>query len=316
MEQESSQTRTSTDTIEQQGEFVAGGVVVGIDGSLGSKRALEWAATQVERFGLITPVASWNFPWWGVTVSPLPGAIPPSVLEYEERARFEAEKTLEGIDSEIQQPLVLSWSSAGQLLCEVSENANLLVVGTRGRSALSDTFLGSTSMYVAGHSKCPVAVVPAEAPTHGPQNRVVVGLDGSANSFAALAWALENTPSTSELLVVHIWNFATENPEGENAPRTRANLGHQARENLRLWVDQVTSEHGSTEAGEPRKITQLVEYGDPRLVLQSYSNDADLLILGTRGHRGVAHLLLGSVTTSILHHPFTTVVVVPADGSK
>jgi nucleotide-binding universal stress UspA family protein len=51
--------------------------------------------------------------------------------------------------------------------------------------------------------------------------------------------------------------------------------------------------------------------GDPRLLLREAATQADLLVLGARGHRGVAHLVMGSVTTSLVHHPTAPTVVVP-----
>jgi nucleotide-binding universal stress UspA family protein len=51
--------------------------------------------------------------------------------------------------------------------------------------------------------------------------------------------------------------------------------------------------------------------GDPRIVLRDLAATADLLVIGARGHRGVSYLLLGSTTTSLLHHPLSPTVVVP-----
>jgi len=63
-----------------------------------------------------------------------------------------------------------------------------------------------------------------------------------------------------------------------------------------------------------RDVTVEVEVvlGDPRMVLRDMAADADLLVVGARGHRGAAYLLLGSVTTSLSHHPTVPTVVVPS----
>jgi nucleotide-binding universal stress UspA family protein len=54
-----------------------------------------------------------------------------------------------------------------------------------------------------------------------------------------------------------------------------------------------------------------VEQGEARRVLTEMAHDASMLVLGHRGRSGIAHALLGSVTTSLVHHPECVVVVVP-----
>ena len=54
--------------------------------------------------------------------------------------------------------------------------------------------------------------------------------------------------------------------------------------------------------------------GDARAVLQQLGPDADLVVVGRRGHGRLAHALLGSVTTSLLHRPVAPLVVVPPNA--
>ena len=79
-------------------------------------------------------------------------------------------------------------------------------------------------------------------------------------------------------------------------------------------VDEVLAavHSGSDKPNEAGpSIKTVIRQGDPRIVLRDLASTADLLVIGARGHRGVAYLLLGSTTTSLLHHPVSPTVVVP-----
>jgi nucleotide-binding universal stress UspA family protein len=77
-------------------------------------------------------------------------------------------------------------------------------------------------------------------------------------------------------------------------------------------LDNVVAQAIERSAGELPDLVRTLEYGDPRGVLRRLGEEADLLVLGARGHRGVAHLLLGSVTTGLVHQPLITTIVIPS----
>ena len=82
-------------------------------------------------------------------------------------------------------------------------------------------------------------------------------------------------------------------------------------ETLARTVAEATAR--PTAAGAPvHDVVSRLEYGDPRTVLMDAAEEADLMVLGSRGHEGVAHLLVGSVTTSLVHKPVVATVVVPS----
>jgi len=76
-------------------------------------------------------------------------------------------------------------------------------------------------------------------------------------------------------------------------------------------LDRVVAEAAGQPESSGREIVKTLEYGDPRAVLRSMSTEADLVVVGARGHQGVAHLLLGSVSTGLVHQPLVATVVVP-----
>ena len=145
-------------------------IVVGVDGSEGSKRALEWAAVEARlRNGRLKLVYAWRPPadlyggpgWAGVdgeTISELR-------LFAERRLRqasAELSASLEGLEVE---RLVIEDAAAGALIAAAAD-AELLVVGTRGHGGFAGLLLGSVSQQCAQHSPCPVVIVPAHRETH------------------------------------------------------------------------------------------------------------------------------------------------------
>lgn len=140
---------------------------------------------------------------------------------------------------------------------------------------------------------------------------VVVGVEGSAGSRVALEWAI----SEARLRQGHVTAVtACESPavtagmEGviwDPASFETAARSEQARMLQRVQADDIA-------------ITGLVVAGAPVAVLLDASNDADLLVVGSRGLGGFGGLLLGSVSTQLVHHAKIPVLVVrpprPAPG--
>ncbi len=109
-------------------------------------------------------------------------------------------------DGELPPPIVCR-ADAGPALVEIGNGADLIVVGTRGRSGLKDTMLGSVSSYVVANATVPVAVIPVGASVDETARRVVVGVDGSVNSLRALSWAVRHTPPETTIEAVHCWVY-------------------------------------------------------------------------------------------------------------
>lgn len=138
-------------------------VVVGVDGSEGSLRALEWAVREAhERGGSVQAVMAFD---WPVTEAALLAGHDP------ERERTQAEETLNHAVEEIRRaykdvPVAAEtlMGSAPHKLAEVSRDANLLVVGSHGHSRLHHVVLGSVSEGCIKHAHCPIVVVPTPHP--------------------------------------------------------------------------------------------------------------------------------------------------------
>ncbi|MEM7337243.1 MAG: universal stress protein [Actinomycetota bacterium] len=283
------------------------GAVVGVDGSPGSAHALRWAARRTGQFGPVRPVLTWQYPYWAVPgMDPVtPAALFDRCLE---AARREAGVAVADIAPDLRAATEVIYGAAGPTLVERSADANALVVGSRNHGAAIDTMIGSVGGHVARHARVPVIVVPERAHLDNIHGRIVVGVDGSPNAVEALSWALTHAPAGAAVEAVYVWSCAVPFvgpsyviPIESSADDARASLDR-------------TIAAARIAAGTDREVTTILDYGDdPRTLLRTRSLDADLLVLGARGRTGVQHLLLGSVTTSLLHQPTVATVVVPGD---
>lgn len=143
-------------------------------------------------------------------------------------------------------------------------------------------------------------------------HRVVVGVDGSDASLEALRWAGRLCAGTgAEITAVMCWAYPTNAGLGGYTP-PEWDPAADAALALTIAIKAVFGDDAP-----PRLIT-LVREGSPAQVLVELSDGADLLVLGTRGHGGVAGLLLGSVSTHCAEHARCPVTVtrVPVDQSS
>ncbi len=293
---------------------IRGGQVVGVDGSAGSTHALRWAVNNATSFGDVQPIVAWQYPWWGMGTGMAVDPMPPPPEDFAAAAQATARHVLDTIDRSHISPAIVCRSNAGPALVEFGASGSLIVVGTRGHGALAGTLLGSVSTHVVAHARTPVAVVPIDASDADLSSledaAAVVGIDGSPNSIAALRWALEFLPRTITIKAVHAWG-ATLGTTPELITLPLDEFETQARTTLDACVDAALADHaGASE--DVTRIERVVAFGDPRSVLREQAEHATILVLGARGHRGIAHLLLGSVTTGLVHHPNAVTVVIPA----
>lgn len=279
-----------------------GRVAVGVDGSEPGARALRWAADEARARGLVlVPILVWSY-------LDQPGGQPFRPDYTEDDARRFLDLVLAevlGDDPGIEvEPVVVTDTAAKGLLSQL-DGKELLVVGARGGGGFAGLRLGSVSQAVVRHSPVPV-VVHKGGPTD--RGRVVAGVDGSENSRLALRWAATHALARGAVLeVVQTWlSPVLAMPAGVAFDPS---LVEEVREASQRELDALVAEElGSFEG--LRVETNLCE-GPPGPALVDRSADADLVVVGTRGRGGFAALLLGSVSTSVLHHAECPVCVVP-----
>jgi nucleotide-binding universal stress UspA family protein len=283
-------------------------VVVGYDGSPASRAALEWAAAYADTaarplrllHALAVPLVSSPM---GVT-----GALPVDDLIDAARGLLdeacrEVRKTRPDLDVDV----VVELGPAAPVLVDESRQASLTVLGSRGLGEFRDVVLGSAAAQVATHATSPVVVVPAGSPAPSPGGRVVVGVDGSELSSAAVDFAFGYAAVTGASIdAVLAWTGPVSTGPGDMIP-----LVYDA-ESLRREDEVVLAEAVAGRSGTYPDVVmrERVVHGHPAAVLLDAADGAQLLVVGSRGRGGFRGLLLGSVSRAVLHRSRCPVAVV------
>jgi len=154
-------------------------------------------------------------------------------------------------------------------------------------------------------------------PQGGNQRRIVVGVDGSASSKAALAWAIRQAKLTGVVVdAVIAWSFP--GTYGSPMPVTRVlNVEEIASRVLADAIAEVPGTSAITDtiaevsgASGPVTIRSKIVEGHPARVLLDESAGADLLVVGSRGYGGFTEALLGSIGQHCVQHATCPVVVI------
>jgi len=272
------------------------GILIGYDGSPGSEQALGWALQEARwRDAVLTVCHAWapeHFPG-----SPGEGGTPDDARRAGEQILAEALRFARTVMGPATVRPLLADGPPAQVLCGRSADADMVVVGARGRGGLTGLLLGSVSQQVAGHAHGRVVVVRghwhrAAEYVPGP---VAVGADGSAASRAAIGFAAEEAVFRGVPLLAVC--ALADTPGG---------LGGAGRMEEAAGQDIARCEKEHPEV----TIRWEVSPGQPRTALLAAACEAQLLVVGNRGRGGLAGMPLGSVSQAMLHHSSCPVAVV------
>ncbi|MEV7025144.1 universal stress protein [Kitasatospora sp. NPDC093558] len=154
----------------------------------------------------------------------------------------------------------------------------------------------------------PTGQSPTDRPPTGRPRRIVVGIDGSPPSKAALRWAVGQAALTGAAVdAVAAWEYPS--LYGWYAPVVDDGFEQAARRTLTSEVDEVVGRD------RPVEVRESLVPGHAAEVLLAAAEQADLLVLGSSGRGTFARTLLGSVTTRCAVHGVCPVVIVRADGT-
>jgi nucleotide-binding universal stress UspA family protein len=144
--------------------------------------------------------------------------------------------------------------------------------------------------------------------------RIVVGLDGSPSSRAALRWAVRQAKLVNGTVdAVIAWQIPMMLQSYGWAPvyvEEAGNFEQDARKRLDAVIGEVVT------PADGRRVRSLVIKGHPAEVLIDAAADADLLVVGSSGHGGFAEALLGSVSQHCVHHAPCPVLIMRGDADR
>jgi nucleotide-binding universal stress UspA family protein len=303
------------------------GIVVGVDGSDHGQCALVWAAREAERRRRpLHIVTAYSVPIFAA--SGLDGGyatVDDSVIR--EGAEAIVKQALDKVSGyTIDVDASVENGDASGVLLEMSESAELLVFGTRGRGGFVGRLLGSVSSALPAHAKCPTVTVPlicsdrlgettedkrikAEQARSGHQpveNVVVVGVDGSEQARVAVLEAASQAERLGATLrVVCAVPQYSGSLAWVPAPMDRKALFADIRVQLDAGMAWLKSHFPHL------PVESELKDGSPVDVLVEASRHVELIVVGTRGRGGFTGMLLGSTSDGVLHHAKGPVLVVP-----
>ena len=264
-------------------------IVVGVDGSPGASRAVDWALSWAAAVGApVRLIASEAVPPGLTQTSPEHGSKAKAALDAE-LARLRDG----GVDVDVQgEPQVNHPVTA---LLAASQEAAAIVVGTRGAGAFQGSVIGSISGAVAASAHCPTVVIPPSAPeTYDATGPIIVGFDGSEPAVGAARLAI--AAAAAERRDVRLVQAET----GVTSPE----------EPLTEVVDELR-------AGHPDVSVELVTIqGSAVEALTGESRDGAFVVVASQGHRGVPGFLLGSTTRALVQEAQAPVIVLTARSEK
>ncbi|MFE5565371.1 universal stress protein [Amycolatopsis japonica] len=293
-----------------------GAVVAGYDGSEEARKAVRWAAGEAAARGRRLVVAH------VVGFPPVPEAVPgggawprPGFLEAgQETAQRHAEAMLGDIAQECRRAwpeLTVSTrllsGRAPDELAHAAENADLLVIGSSGLTALPRLLVGSTANELLHDYHRPIVVVrTGEEPSSEGDGKVVVGVDGSETSREAIGFAYDFAARHGRALVaLHVWSDL---PLEAMAVTPTEHDRELIEERGKPLLDEALA--GYRERYPDVPVQRVIAVDRPAHALAEQAEGAALLVVGSHGRGPLRRALLGSVSRAMVHHAPCPVAVV------
>ncbi len=270
-------------------------VLVGVDGSVAAGAALGWATRLAVGAGAELILAN---AWAQVETKPT----------FREHLRAEAAEMLDrqcqavaaaGVSS---RALLVDGHPDALLAAADAEQADLLVVGTRGSGGFASLHLGSVAHHLSQHASLPLAIVPVAGAGRN-VTKIVVGVDGSPGSAAAVAWSADLAAAVAASAVVVL----AREPPIEAFPGADPNSWYQRAEGqLTSWTAPLIDVGVSVEQVIVESVHPVTAIADT-----AERQSGDLVVVGTHGQGGFTNMRLGAVARQLVHRLQLPVALVP-----
>jgi nucleotide-binding universal stress UspA family protein len=279
-------------------------IVVGIDGSPESEHAMRWAAEEAVREKRpLKLVHAWHWPFLQVALDAASGT-PAEAGFREEAALLLAAATahVQGLAPDLEVTSEFVGVGPAPALLDASEDAALVVIGSRGHGGFTGLLVGSVGVALAGHTRCPLVVVREDHPSTGP---VLVGVDDSEHAAAVLDLAFAEAASRGTTVeALHAWHRPVVVPDW---PDVTLQMLHTEKERAQEVAAAALEAARVRHPGVTAEL-RVIE-GSPSAHLVDSSQHAQLVVVGARGRGGFSGLVLGSTSQALLHHAACPVMI-------
>jgi nucleotide-binding universal stress UspA family protein len=284
---------------------ITNSIVVGVDGSASALAAARWAAHEARRRHLdVRVVHAWGMTgvYYGAGIG-MPSAVYEQLEQVATRVLTDAVEAVRQAAPGIAVVGEMPPEPAIPTLVGRSRTARMVVVGSKGRGGFAGMLAGSTAVGVTSHARCPVAVIRGEE-HDGP---VVVGVDCSRAGEPAIGLAFEEASGHgAPLVAIHAWTDC-EYDSAYGTARYFAEADTFSGEEERLLAASLA---GWQEKYPDVQVERVIAKDRPRHQLLQWSDQARLIVVGSRGRGGFRGLLLGSTSQALIHHSNCPVLVV------
>lgn len=283
------------------------GILVGVDGSVTSDAAIRFATREavlreapLTLMHVLSPIPQWGAPSMHPEVS---AAWEDNARHIVEQARkstvaTSAESALLDVRTEIAYSTA---ATAASVLIGASSQAQMIVVGCRGMGTVGRLVLGSVSSALVQHARCPVAVIHDDDGLVSDKAPVLVGVDGSLASEAAVALAFDEASRRRvRLVALHAWSDVGVFPI----------LGMDWRDYETRGAQLLAKSLAGGQARFPDvQVQRRLVCDKPAHWLIEESQQAQLVVVGSHGRGRLPGIRLGSVSSALAHSTRTPLII-------
>lgn len=240
---------------------------------------------------------------------------------HREEEPFSAEALAQGARAKLQK-LFPAWkvtetaiigSPAGEILRLAEEwQADLIVVGSHGRSTVGRFFFGSVSSKIVTQAHCTVRVARCGTEGKYDKERILIAVDGSLGAESAVDEAASRVfPAETEVRLVMVSDPLKPSLVGRFIPKV-AEWVEESNAEERDWSRDVLDQQAEKLKKVGLQVSRVIREGDPRRVLVDEAEDwnATTIFIGARGLTGIDRFLLGSVSAAVAQRAECSVEIV------